>query len=120
MNYAGHGAVVSSPGQPSKAARIGPLTWAADTTAHWRREVLLPFFNQYLKTDSAVAQTPPVFIYDTGADHWDRPKAFRRAASPAVQWRRSRCTCAPGEGCRLSLRRPKRKQRSLTSMLAIR
>jgi len=55
---------------------LGTLTWASDTTAQWRREVLLPFFNQYLKPGAAVAATPPVFIYDTGADHWDKPKIY--------------------------------------------
>ena len=55
---------------------LGPLTWATDTTGQWRREVLLPFFNQYLKDGAPPAQTPPLTIYDTGADHWDRPQAF--------------------------------------------
>lgn len=55
---------------------IGPLTWATDTTAQWRRDVLLPFFNQYLKPDAPKAETPRVFIYDNGADHWDTPKVF--------------------------------------------
>ena len=55
---------------------LGPLTWATDTTAQWRRDVLLPFFNQYLEPGAPVADTPPVFIYDTGADHWDKPKTF--------------------------------------------
>jgi uncharacterized protein len=55
---------------------LGTLTWATDTTAQWRREVLLPFFNQYLKPGAPRATTPPVFIYDTGADHWDTPKIF--------------------------------------------
>ena len=31
---------------------LGPLVWATDTTAEWRRDVLLPFFNQYLKPGS--------------------------------------------------------------------
>jgi putative CocE/NonD family hydrolase len=55
---------------------LGPLTWETDTTAQWRREVLLPFFNQYLKPGAPAAPTPPVFIYDTGLDHWDEPKVF--------------------------------------------
>ncbi len=55
---------------------IGTLTWATDTTAEWRRTVLLPFFNQYLKEGAAVAQTPKAWIYDTGADHWDTPEEF--------------------------------------------
>jgi putative CocE/NonD family hydrolase len=55
---------------------IGALTWATDTAAQWRREVLLPFFNQYLKPGAPRAATPAVFIYDTGADHWETPKIF--------------------------------------------
>jgi putative CocE/NonD family hydrolase len=55
---------------------LGSLTWATDTTAQWRRDILLPFMNQYLKPGAPVAATPPVFIYDTGADRWDRPKVY--------------------------------------------
>ena len=55
---------------------LGPLTWATDTTAQWRRDVLLPFFNQYLKPGSPVAATPNALIYDAGMDRWDRPQVF--------------------------------------------
>jgi putative CocE/NonD family hydrolase len=55
---------------------LGPLVWATDTTAQWRREVLLPFFNQYLKPGALAAATPSALIYDTGADRWDRPQVF--------------------------------------------
>ena len=52
--------------RPGRA--LGALTWATDTTAQWRREVLLPFFNQYLKPGSPKADTPPVLMYDAGLD----------------------------------------------------
>jgi hypothetical protein len=55
---------------------LGPLVWATDTAAQWRREVLLPFFNQYLKPGALIAPTPAVFIYDIGIDRWDRPAVF--------------------------------------------
>jgi putative CocE/NonD family hydrolase len=55
---------------------LGPLVWATDTTAQWRRDVLLPFFNQYLKPGSPSGTPPPALIYDTGADHWDKPAGF--------------------------------------------
>jgi hypothetical protein len=51
---------------------LGPLRWDGDTALQFRRDVLKPFFDQYLKTDAAKAQTPPVFIYNTGENHWDR------------------------------------------------
>lgn len=50
---------------------IGPFAWATNTAEQWRRDVLLPFFNQYLKPGSSKAGTPPVWVYDTGADRWD-------------------------------------------------
>ena len=55
---------------------LGPFVWAADTSNQWRRDVMVPFFNQYLKPGAPKADTPPVWIYDTGADHWDRFDTF--------------------------------------------
>ena len=51
---------------------LGPLRWRTDTTLEFRRDVLKPFFDQYLKPGAAKADTPPVFIYNTGENHWDR------------------------------------------------
>ena len=53
---------------------LGPLKWNGDTALQFRREVLKPFFDRYLKTDAPKADTPPVFIYNTGENHWDRLK----------------------------------------------
>jgi putative CocE/NonD family hydrolase len=55
---------------------LGPFTWATDTTAQWRHDVLLPFFNQYLRPGAPKANTPPVWIYDPGLDHWDTYASF--------------------------------------------
>ena len=49
---------------------LGPLVWGTDTTDTFRREVLFPFFRQYLVEGAPVAKTPPVYIYNTGEDHW--------------------------------------------------
>lgn len=62
---------------------LGTLTWATDTAAQWRREVLLPFFNQYLRPDAPVAATPSVFIYDTGMNRWDKPSVFPASCEQA-------------------------------------
>ncbi len=51
---------------------LGPLKWDGDTALQFRRDVLRPFFDQYLKTDAPKASTPHVFIYNTGENHWDR------------------------------------------------
>jgi putative CocE/NonD family hydrolase len=51
---------------------LGPLKWNGDTALEFRRDVLRPFFDTYLKTSAAKAGTPLVFIYNTGENHWDR------------------------------------------------
>ena len=56
---------------------LGPLTWEGDTAEQFRRDVLLPFFNQYLLEGAPKADTPPVLIYNTGENHWDRFKTGR-------------------------------------------
>jgi putative CocE/NonD family hydrolase len=53
-------------------ASLGPLRWDGDTALQFRRDVLKPFFDQYLKNDAPKADTPPVLIYNTGENHWDR------------------------------------------------
>ena len=58
------------------AFNLGPLKWQGDTATEFRRDVLRPFFDQYLKTDGPKADTPPVFIYNTGENHWDRLKSW--------------------------------------------
>jgi uncharacterized protein len=66
---------------------LGPLKWNGDTALQFRRDVLKPFFDQYLKTAAPKADTPPVFIYNTGEDHWDRLKNWPLACEkgcPAV------------------------------------
>jgi len=55
---------------------LGPLLWDGNTTVQFRRDVLLPFFNQYLLDDAPKADTPPVFIYNTGENHWEKFKAW--------------------------------------------
>jgi uncharacterized protein len=55
---------------------LGPLLWDGNTTLQFRRDVLLPFFNQYLLDNAPKADTPPVLIYNTGENHWDRFKSW--------------------------------------------
>jgi uncharacterized protein len=54
------------------AYHLGPLKWAGDTALQFRRDVLKPFFDQYLKAGAPRADTPAAFIYNTGKNHWDR------------------------------------------------
>ncbi len=61
------------------ANNLGPLKWDGDTALQFRRDVLKPFFDQYLKERAPKAETPRVSIYDTGVNRWDRLNDWPRA-----------------------------------------
>ena len=68
-------------------ASLGPLKWDGDTALQFRRDVLKPFFDQYLKDGAPKADTPPVFIYNTGENHWDRLKSWPLACDDRLRGR---------------------------------
>ena len=72
------------------AFNLGPLKWDGDTALQFRRDVLKPFFDQYPKEGAPRASTPPVFIYNTGENHWDRLKSWPLAESFRSGFMRSR------------------------------
>ncbi|WP_239700525.1 CocE/NonD family hydrolase [Massilia sp. 9096] len=55
-----------------RAESLGPLKWKGDTAADFRHDVLVPFFNTYLKDKPAAQPLPPVMIYNPAENHWDR------------------------------------------------
>jgi uncharacterized protein len=57
-------------------ASLGPMKWDGDTALQFRRDVLKPFFDQYLVDGAPKANTPPVLIYNTGENRWDRFKSW--------------------------------------------
>ncbi|HEY2459570.1 MAG TPA: CocE/NonD family hydrolase [Candidatus Acidoferrum sp.] len=59
-----------------EGSTLGPLKLNGDTALQFRRDVLKPFFDQYLKDGAPKADTPPIFIYNTGENHWDRFKSW--------------------------------------------
>jgi hypothetical protein len=63
---------------------LGPLRFEGDTARQFRRDVLRPFFDQHLKPGAPKADTPPVFIYNTGENHWDRLNSWPVAND--AQW----------------------------------
>jgi putative CocE/NonD family hydrolase len=62
---------------------LAALQFTGDTAAEFRRDVMLPFFNQYLKDGAPKADTPPVWSYQTGANRWRR--LDRWPLAPATQ-----------------------------------
>lgn len=73
---AGNNFLVMGPWRHSGAnydgSSLGPLQFDGDTALQWRRDVLVPFFNRYLKDGAPAYTPPPVMIYNTGLNRWDR------------------------------------------------
>jgi putative CocE/NonD family hydrolase len=54
---------------------LGGLRFEGDTARNFRRDILKPFFDQYLK-DGVRQDMPAALIYNTGEDRWDRFKRW--------------------------------------------
>jgi putative CocE/NonD family hydrolase len=65
---------------------LGALKFGSDTALAFRREVLRPFLDQYLKDGAPKADIAPVTAFETGTNAWRRLPAW-----PAG--------CADGSGC---------------------
>ena len=50
---------------------LGPLKWKGDTAEEFRRDVLIPFFDIYLKDRKPIVPTPQVMIYNPSENRWD-------------------------------------------------
>jgi len=63
---------------------LGPFKWKGDTAADFRKTMLVPFFDTYLKDRKPGAPTPQVLIYNAADNHWDSftdwPGTRRRTA----------------------------------------
>jgi putative CocE/NonD family hydrolase len=54
------------------AEKLGPFKWNGDTAADFRRDVIIPFFDTYLKDKKPAEALAPVMIYNAAENHWDR------------------------------------------------
>jgi putative CocE/NonD family hydrolase len=77
---------------------LGPLRWSTDTTLEVRRDIIKPFFDQYLKDGAPKANTPPVLIYNTGENRWDRLSKWPLACDSGCAARPTPLYLAPSFG----------------------
>ncbi|GAB1489165.1 CocE/NonD family hydrolase [Opitutaceae bacterium] len=62
--------------------RLGHIQFGSKTAEYYRREIELPFFNQYLKNKGALA-LPKAIVFETGSNTWRNYDAWPpRQASP--------------------------------------
>jgi len=82
--HAGNNFIVMGPWRHSQINRegsqLGPLQWNGDTALQYREDMILPFFNHYLK-DGPDFTPPAATIYNTAENHWDKFKAWPLACA---------------------------------------
>jgi uncharacterized protein len=55
---------------------LGAIKFDSDTGLYFRREILRPFLDQYLKDGAPKADMPPVVAFETGTNTWRRLPAW--------------------------------------------
>ena len=55
-----------------EGSALGPVRFGSDTALTFRREILRPFLDHYLKDDAPKADVAPVTAFETGTNTWRR------------------------------------------------
>jgi putative CocE/NonD family hydrolase len=55
---------------------LGPIKFNSDTGLYFRREILRPFLDHYLKDDAGKLDVPPVSAFETGTNTWRKLNAW--------------------------------------------
>jgi putative CocE/NonD family hydrolase len=84
---------------------LGALKFSSDTALYFRRQILRPFLDQYLKDGAPKADVAPVSAFETGTNTWRRLTAWPSGCT-------SGCTVRPAPlylnaGLRVSFNAPK-------------
>jgi putative CocE/NonD family hydrolase len=75
---------------------LGPLKLEGNTALQFRREVMQPFLDEHLKDGAPKANTPPVFVYETGTNAWRRLPAWPLSCESGCPYRAQRLYLRPG------------------------
>ncbi len=88
-----------------EGSALGAIRFSSDTALTFRREILRPFLDQYLKDGAPKADLAPVMAFETGTNTWRRLPAWPAGCA-------SGCTVKPtplylASGLKLSFAAPK-------------
>src|SRR5438046_2061870 len=61
---------------------LGAVRFGSDTALAFRREILRPFLDQYLKDGAPKADLAPVTAFETGTNAWRRLQAWPSGCAP--------------------------------------
>jgi uncharacterized protein len=60
----------------AEGSSLGALKFDSDTALYFRRQILRPFLDHYLKDEAPKADVPPVSAFETGTNTWRRLDAW--------------------------------------------
>ena len=91
MDEAGHGAnnhLVMGPWWHSQINRdgwtMGPLKWPGNTTAQFRQQVMIPWFQHYLRGTPLATPLPSAMIYNPVEQRWDSFSDWKPASEQSL------------------------------------
>ncbi|HEX2834187.1 MAG TPA: CocE/NonD family hydrolase [Thermoanaerobaculia bacterium] len=67
-----------------EGSNLGPIKFDSDTALTFRRDVLRPFLDHYLKDDAPAMNIAPVTAFETGTNQWRRLDAWPKGARPTA------------------------------------
>ena len=77
---------------------IGPLKFTGDTALQFRRDIMQPFLDEHLLDAAPRADTPPVFVFETGTNQWRRLPSWPLSCSAGCPHTPQRLYLQPGGG----------------------
>jgi putative CocE/NonD family hydrolase len=77
---------------------IGPVKFESDTALTFRREVLRPFLDRYLKDTPSRSDVPRVFAFETGTNVWRRLPAWPAGCASGCSIKPTRLYLRAGHG----------------------
>src|SRR6266545_3165552 len=95
---------------------LGALKFNSDTSLYFRREVLRPFLDQYLKDDAPKADIAPVTAFETGTNTWRRLPAWPAGCSNGCTVRATPLYLSAGE--KLVFAEPKSSEPSFAEYIS--
>jgi putative CocE/NonD family hydrolase len=79
-----------------EGSSLGPLKFGSDTALFFRREILRPFLDQYLKDGAPKADVAPVNAFETGTNVWRRLGAWPAGCTSGCAVKPTPLYLAPG------------------------
>ncbi len=91
-----------------EGSQLGALRFDSDTGLHFRRDILRPFLDQYLKDGAPKADIAPVSAFETGTNTWRRlpswPAGCDTGLRAALPQRRTEAQLRGAQGRRCRVR----------------